>query len=171
MTNYEKIKAIIESWHIAQVEHDSWMFRLIFRMKPNWSLIGSRMWSSIDACYRKEDCVIYEEECVCWRAIKSITVYQKPVRYPKPWDKVQILESVKELPQRYTRNDSAKSMVWWPFVVKDCGDCCCEIYSNDGYSFSFDYRHIAPRIEEDEPKEMTIEEIQKELWYKIKVVE
>lgn len=127
MTNYEKIKMIIESWHIAQVEYKSWFFQL---------------YSSITS--EKHIRAINDSE------IKSISVYKRSLRYPKEWELVTILDTIRDEPDYEDNSDSYKEMIGWPFEVKFTNGDSCAVYNTNKSGFDYiDYRHLVPYLWEE----------------------
>lgn len=169
-TNYDKIKAIIDSWHIAQVynKKDN-KYQLYSSIDSDWDMRCSWWEKSIGNCYDSLWTIFYTKNHINSLENITISVYQRPVRYPKVWDKVQILESVKQSLRWDEWANEAKEMIWWPFEVKSVYIGGCDIYTKDksGY-YLFDYRHLAPRIEDKEQTDILIKDGKK---YKVQILE
>lgn len=98
MTLYEKIKTIVESWHIAITQNNR---RYILWTSMSWEkILRSLSANNIEDCYhnlssnyltKEEIKEEYEED---WE--KYIWIYQKPLRIPKEGDIVQVLENIKQ---------------------------------------------------------------------------
>ena len=154
MDNREKIMKIINSWHIAQVyDRGSYFYCLCSSIEGNWNIRRSRWEKNALRSYDYLGYLTWFEGDFDDRRY-DISVYQKQVRYPKPWDKVEILESVKQSPFYDDWWFEQKEMIWWPYIVKRLWSQHCSIISNniDNY-YSFDYRHIAPWVYGDKKKE------------------
>ena len=169
MTNYEKIKAIIESGHIAQVEYNGWEYLLFSSLMWNWSIRRSQFWETLKDSYDTLWQFHDREADIDQYNIKSITVYNKPLWYPRPWDLVEILPTVKDCPWRSDGEYRYSYMIGWPFEVRGNRNIQyvsnCEVWNKDKSDRDcFDYRCLAPRIEDelsdDEANEM-IEKLRK----------
>lgn len=151
MTNYEKICKIIESWKKAKwTQKDSSLYFVCYSITLSWSVKNSWWINSTEEYHSTKQNLIRDEEKINGKNI-TISIYQEPVRYPKVWDKVEILESVKQIPWYDEWLESSKEMIWWPFEVKSIHEIGCCVYTKNKLNFiSLDYRHIAPRVH-DEP--------------------
>lgn len=160
MTNYEKICAIINAGHIAQVEYNGWNFQLFNIIKSNWCLSPSSLQESALLCIDK----LCERTVWMWintYDIKSISVYQRPLWYPKEWDLVTILDTIKDSPWYTDINPPLKEMIGWPFEVRSLIDCYCVLNNKDNTrKLCVDYRHLVPYLWEDKEdiswKEVTV---------------
>lgn len=105
MTLYEKIKTIVESWHIAITQDTNSYYVLRSSMMFDWFFRCSWNYYNAEKCYENlgiehkgtEEIKQYEKA-----GAHYIWIYQRPLRIPKVGDIVQVLENVKQLPQYET---------------------------------------------------------------------
>ena len=163
MTNYEKIKAIIESGHIAQVDLDNWEYTLFSTLRWDGSIYRSDIDKTLEGLWDRLCKIYHYKTDINESNMKSITVYNKPLWYPRPWDLVEILPTVKDCPWRSDGEYRYSYMIGWPFEVKGNRNIQyvsnCEVWNKDKSDRDcFDYRCLVPRIEDelsdDEANEM-----------------
>lgn len=159
MTNYEKIRKIIEAGHMALVQKNNGEMMIAYAISEtgelvctNWQRKMSRLWNW--------DCVSWDIWCMWaeyWKHV-NITVYQPPLHYYKPWDLVEILPSIKDT----IENGTIVLEAWWKYKVIEDEHNLVWIGDWKGNVYVVSHRHIAPRIR-DEPKQETF------VWKEIKV--
>ena len=151
MTPYEKICTLIEAWHLVQGK--VWKeFILFSSMQDDWCVRCTLPYESPERCYY-DLWETFDTEGWINGHITDIKVYQRPLHYYKSWDKVEILESVKQHPEYDERDDVVKKMIWWPFVIKWTDDSWYKVCTRDESDFYwFEPRHLAPRLWYEEEK-------------------
>ena len=149
-TNYEKIKAIIDSWHIAQVEHEDGGFELYSSVDDTSRIRCSDKYETLEECYGDLWSIRDDTVDINKMDIKKISVYQRPVRYPKVWDKVQLLDIFKETSDwcdKWVVNEET------PYNVSEVRESNVWLDIPKLWICYFDYRVIAPRIHDEEDQE------------------
>lgn len=150
MTNYEKICAIINAGHIAQVEYEDWNFQLISSIMKHWFVRWSYLEKSIEECFKYLWIDDYSKTYFEDTDIKSISVYKRSLRYPKEWELVTILDTIKDEPDYEDDSDDYKEMIGWPFEVKFTNGNSCAVYNTNKSDFDYiDYRHLVPYLWEE----------------------
>lgn len=152
MTNYQKIKAILHSWHLALAKTQSDDYIMYSSIEQDWDLRGSYYRKAIEQCYDSLWAEEYDEKDINLKSI-TISVRARPLWYPQVWDMVQILDTVQDLECYDGNSYPFNSITGWPFKVKQLSPWWCEIWSKDrNDSYFLDYRVLAPYI----PPEQTI---------------
>lgn len=112
MNNYEKIKAIINSWHLALCKIKNWGYIIYSSTTSDWSVRCSAHMEAIDECMNS---LWINSDCE--REIRSDIEMIKPLPRKVPkfkvWDLVEILDVNSGLWSR-----DKIEMIWkWPFKV------------------------------------------------------
>lgn len=161
MTNYEKICAIINAGHIAQVEYEDWRCMLFSSIMKEWDTRCTYIEDTIEECFESLWYLSYTKNDIGKLGIKSISIYKKPLWYPEEWELVTILDTILDEPDYEDNSDSYKEMIGWPFEVKFTNGDSCAVYNTNKSGFDYiDYRHLVPYLWEEKEnirwKEVTV---------------
>ena len=129
MTNYEKIKTIIESWHYAVCQDDDWGYIIYSHLRTEWHIRMSPYENRIEDCLDFIGFYSYTQETIDDK--NYISIRPLPIKPPvlKEWDMVEILDISKEVENYNAWYNWAKEMVWkWPFEIKSVFDDTSWIY-------------------------------------------
>lgn len=129
MTNYEKIKAIIESGHLALCQSNVW-YDIFSTIASNWHIRNSTTsLISVEDCLDFIWITSYNENKINNLIFTSIRPYPIKPKVLKEWDMVEILEIAKEIGNYDDWNNKQKEMIWkWPFEIKEIIDSYEWIY-------------------------------------------
>jgi ferredoxin-like protein FixX len=153
MNNYEKITAIIKSWHLAVCKLETWWTIIYSFIMSDWCIRRSWYNYGIDSLWTTYDSKKEINNCT----FISIT----PLNTFKPLskgDKVMIMENARECATNQYWGNSTKEMIWkWPFEIYNIWGSEYAILNkktNDCHSFPF--HTVCLWLWEDKPIE-TIE--------------
>jgi hypothetical protein len=150
-TLYEKIKIIVESWNIAICQFDNWDYILFSSMFYRWEgktpyIRSSNRWNDINNCYQSLWASYETRYNIDKRNLRYIWIYERPLRRPDIWQKVQVLHKWLKL-NNYS--DQRKDIAWWSLEVFWLKDWTCIIKCTEYDYLEVPYDCIAPRVEID----------------------
>ena len=133
MSNYERVKAIIQSGCMAEVKILG-RYKIFSSMMSSWNIRGSEWHSSIQECM---DVLWYSfdsKETIDWYDFEYIRpIWIKPPVL-KVGDMVEILEVANENTEYQYWCGDKKEMAWkWPFEIKN-------VYNNDAWVYYSFYK-------------------------------
>lgn len=129
MDNYTRIKAIIDSWHLALCLCEDYRKIIFSKIMNDWNIRSSDFYNEVKDCM---DCLWYRihsiESINNFELTKIEPLYQKP-KMLKVWDMVEIGEIAKECwDYKYWIKDK-KDMIWkWPLEIKEVCDDSAGVY-------------------------------------------
>ena len=150
MTPYEKVKLVVESGHIAITKDSDGDYYLYSSMMSDWNIRNSCHEKEINDCYDSL-WVRFSSPAMINRK-EYIWVYERPLHYYKPWDKVKILESARQAPDYNKRTDAKRKVVWSICTIHaDWYDEWIYWIITKKYNwFRFEHRHLAPEFDEED---------------------
>lgn len=155
-TLYEKIKTVVESWHIAITQDKNWNNRLWSSTWEWWIIRVSNSFDDLNYCYYSLWFHYYHRfeieeiekkwECYIW-------IYERPLWRPEVWDEVMLLkkaEGVKEMYGKTKDEYRYKDFIGNKCEVHLLGDYFCQIRIPSEWLFRVPYDCIVPWVEIDE---------------------
>lgn len=147
-TLYEKIKTIVESWHIAITQDEKWNNRLWSSMWEWWIVRASTSFESLNYCYYSLWFHYYhrfEIEEIEKKWERYIWIYERPLWRPKYWDYVTIMSG--------RSHQKHKDIEWKKLAVTGTSYEYCEVMDLNQKTriwLIVPYDCIAPWVEIDE---------------------
>lgn len=159
MDNYKKIATLLEANRMALIETKEGEYIIVSSIRMNSPILEDKIIRVSQPSYTVDGAcaTMWIDTATIYYInslnIKSIKPYTRPLRIPKPWDKVEILETVKELPDYESVPKGVRHMVWWPFIVGSTNLYAARVFGkwHKWLSYGFPLEVLAPRVwEEDE---------------------
>lgn len=147
MNTYDKVKAVIEAWHYAVLQHKDNDYCIAYAIDSDWSILRSDWSNDIEIALDHLDGFYDNEDEI--NEFKFIKVIPRPIKYYKPWDKVMIMDNVKDIPWYDHWDNEYKEMIWWPYEIKSVDtDGTYPVYTKDKSDFYWFPHHVlAPYFE------------------------
>lgn len=171
--NAKLLETLIKQWHQVAVKYNDWNWKIFLFINWDWQFQWCCKKASIEQSLKS--CI--NVSCYSKQQIEQNFTNEYKVVTPaplmlQPWDKVEILENVRQYWAREFRGDGHISMIWqkWLEVGME-GNWWYDIYEDNYKEISYWFPHRAvAKCEEEPQQEDKMEEmvkLLKEKWYKV----
>jgi len=156
MTNYKKIKAIVEHGHLCAVKHEDGDWAVYSSMCSNEAIRRSTWHSDIEDCMDHLGISCNSKELINDFTITEIKPIPRKIKMLKVGDKVRILENIKEIKSYEYWDNKAKEMIGKIFEIEEVDSNSSDIsYQCDDYRFP--HHCVSPVLEEEREETINIE--------------